>query len=204
MLFHYHFWTPHVEETENFYKENGFRVSQRIGRYQGELQTFNPPLSWDDFREKSILFRIIEMRKGAVNITFGYGKNVKFDHIGFFVPDGEFKMIIGHAKEMKLNVNSNRRRVFIGTPYGFRIELQKNRDAVDSINSRTKIIKLTIMTKLNDLENFLFRLFGKPVNEIKLINGEKATIKEAMIRNLQLTKCTDPNGVSIRSEEEQL
>ncbi|GGL62034.1 hypothetical protein [Sporolactobacillus putidus] len=200
MLFHYHFWTPHLEETENFYKENGFRVSQRVGRNQGKFQTFNPPLTWGDLRNKNVLFRIIEMRKGAVNITFGYGNNIKFDHIGFFVPDADYQTIIGQAKEMKLNVNSNERRTFISTPYGFRIELQKNMDTIDSINSRTKIIKLTIMTKLNDLENFLFRLFGKPVNEIKLINGEKATIKEAMIRNLQLTKCTDPNGVSIRSQ----
>ena len=74
MLFHYHFWTPFVEETEKFYVENGFVISQRIGRYEGEYQKFNPPLKWDDFREKNILFRIIEARKGTINITFGYRK----------------------------------------------------------------------------------------------------------------------------------
>jgi len=38
MLFHYHFWTPYVEETEKFYEDNGFRISQRIGKYQGDFQ----------------------------------------------------------------------------------------------------------------------------------------------------------------------
>lgn len=52
LLFHYHFWTPYVEETEKFYIENGFRVSLRTGKYKGDFQTFNPPLMWDDFREK--------------------------------------------------------------------------------------------------------------------------------------------------------
>ncbi|GGB69819.1 hypothetical protein GCM10007199_40060 [Fictibacillus barbaricus] len=51
MLFHYHFWTPFVEETEKFYENNGFRISQRIGKYQGDFQMFNPPLKWDDFRD---------------------------------------------------------------------------------------------------------------------------------------------------------
>ncbi|WP_306010419.1 hypothetical protein [Bacillus sp. MMSF_3328] len=74
MLFHYHFWTPNVEETENFYVDNGFRISQRIGRYQGEFQEFNPPLKWDDFREENILFRIIEARKGTINILLGTEK----------------------------------------------------------------------------------------------------------------------------------
>lgn len=85
LLFHYHFWTPHLEETEKFYVENGFRTSLRTGKYQGEYQTFNPPLEWDDFRNKPITFRIIEVRRGAMNITFGFGKKVMFDHIGFLV-----------------------------------------------------------------------------------------------------------------------
>ncbi|MDQ1145960.1 hypothetical protein QE429_002787 [Bacillus sp. SORGH_AS 510] len=74
MLFHYHFWTPNLEEMENFYLNQGFRVSQRLGKYKGEFQSFNPPLSWDEFREQGVLFRIIEMKKGNVNISFGFGK----------------------------------------------------------------------------------------------------------------------------------
>ncbi len=34
MLFHYHFWTPYVEETERFYLEQGFRISQRLESFK--------------------------------------------------------------------------------------------------------------------------------------------------------------------------
>ncbi|MDL5376130.1 hypothetical protein ACNOIU_08090 [Exiguobacterium mexicanum] len=63
MLFHYHMWTPFVEETERFYKQLGFQVTQRIGKHDGDFTAFNPPLDWDDFRHQHILFRIIEMKK---------------------------------------------------------------------------------------------------------------------------------------------
>ena len=105
MLFHYHFWTPYVEETEKFYLENGFRISQRIGRYNGDFQAFNPPLTWDDFREKKILFRIIEARKGAVNITFGFGKKIIFDHIGFLVSEEEQGEICEKAANISWEVS---------------------------------------------------------------------------------------------------
>lgn len=65
MLFHYHFWTLYVEETEKFYVKNSFRVSLRMGKDEGEFHTFNPPLTWDDFRHQAIQFRIIELGKGA-------------------------------------------------------------------------------------------------------------------------------------------
>src|SRR5690348_8851720 len=99
MLFHYHFWTPHLEAMENFYVAQGFRVHQRLGKFKGEFQSFNPPLTWDDFREKNILFRIIEMKKDNINITFGYGKRVMFDHIGFIVPDKEKEIICHNAEQ---------------------------------------------------------------------------------------------------------
>ncbi|MDZ5609942.1 hypothetical protein U2I54_23545, partial [Bacillus pseudomycoides] len=70
MLFHYHYWTPHLEEMENFYKNCGFRISTRIGKYNGEFQQFDPQLTWDDFRNQQILFLIIESIKCNINITF--------------------------------------------------------------------------------------------------------------------------------------
>ncbi|WP_255508311.1 hypothetical protein [Exiguobacterium sp. Helios] len=98
MLFHYHLWTPFVEETERFYQQLGFQVTQRIGRYEGAFTSFDPPLDWDDFREQPILFRIIEMKRGAINMTFGYGKKVMFDHIGFLVTEADRLQILGRAE----------------------------------------------------------------------------------------------------------
>lgn len=196
MLFHYHFWTPYLEETEKFYVYHGFRISQRIGKYNGDFQTFNPPLTWDDFRSKNIIFRIIEARKGKVNITFGYGKKIMFDHIGFFVSNEEHDEVCHSAKKMKWEVNAGERRTFISTPYDFKIELQTNADVLDIFTDGEEIIKLTLTTKIDGFENDLEMLFGKSVN-ISSAVGDKVTIKEAAIKGFVSSNCVDPNGVNI-------
>lgn len=197
MLFHYHFWTPYVEETEKFYEENGFRISQRIGKYEGDFQTFNPPLTWNDFREKNILFRIIETRKGKVNITFGYGKKVMFDHIGFLVSLDEHNKICDNAKKMKWEASVGERRTFITTPYEFKIELQINSDVVDITTDITEIEELKMVTKMKGIEKDLSILFNKPIKNISSVIGDKVTIKEAIIKGFLSTKNEDPNGVRI-------
>ncbi|RZT21251.1 hypothetical protein [Fictibacillus sp. BK138] len=197
MLFHYHFWTPYVEETEKFYTDHGFRISQRIGKYKGKFQTFDPPLTWNDFREKKILFRIIEARKGAVNITFGFGKNVMFDHIGYFVSESELNMICNHAKEMGWEVNKGERRTFISTPYSFRIELQSHPDVIDSQTDSFQIRQLMLETTRNGLEQDLTLLFGKPIKNIVSKVGDEVTIQKAIINGFSSPSATDPNGVRI-------
>lgn len=82
------------------------------------------------FREKNILFRIIEARKGTVNITFGYGKKIRFDHIGYLVSMEEHNKICDNAKKMNWTIKVGERRTFITTPYEFKIELQVNNDVV--------------------------------------------------------------------------
>ena len=197
MLFHYHFWTPYVEETEMFYVNNGFRVSLRVGKYNGDFQHFNPPLIWDDFRDEQIVFRIIEVRKGKVNITFGYGREVMFDHIGFSVSTEEHDQICENAKEMNWKVKTSDRRTFISTPFKFRIELQTHMDAIDDPTSMVKIKKLKMLTKKHGLEKGLAALFKGPVNEITSLVSDKVTIKEAVINGFMATDTTDPNGVKI-------
>ncbi len=104
--------------------EQGFRVSLRAGKYDGEFQTFNPLLTWNDFREKEILFRIIEVRKGAVNITFGHGKKPVYDHIGYLVAKEQHDLICENARKAGWKVSVGERRTFLSTPYKFRVELQ--------------------------------------------------------------------------------
>lgn len=197
MLFHYHFWTPYVEETERFYEENGFRVSLRMGKYKGNFQMFNPPLTWNDLRTKHILFRIVEMRKGAVNITFGYGKKIKFDHIGFLVSKTEHNELCDNAKKMNWQVNIGERRTFITTSYDFKIELQTNTDLIDSMADHVKINKLKIATKTKGLEDDLSILFRQPVHNINSVVGDEVTIKEAVIKGFLSSNISDPNGVRI-------
>ena len=197
MLFHYHFWTPHVEETEKFYVKNGFRISLRTGKYRGDFQTFNPPLEWDDFRDKGISFRIIEARKGAINITFGYGKRVMFDHIGFLVSQGELDEICQRAEAMNWKVNSNERRTFIGTPYGFRIELQSHEDAIDGTPAIARIEELELIMKDGKFERDISCLFNKPMNHIHVGIGETSTIHKAVMSGLVTSGQRDPNGVYV-------
>lgn len=129
-LFHYHWWTDKVEEMERFYQQSGFETTLRVGRYNGEMHSFNPPLNWEDFKEKDIRFRIIEMVKGQTNLTFGHGKKEMFDHIGFLVTENEYSEVLERARELQWNVNEGERRTFISTPWKFRIELQRRRDLV--------------------------------------------------------------------------
>jgi hypothetical protein len=201
MLFHYHYWTPYVEETEKFYEENGFRITQRIGRYQGEFQKFNPPLKWDDFREKNILFRIIEARKGTINITFGYGKKIMFDHIGFLVSDKEHGQICENAVKLSWKVDKGERRTFIATPYNFRIELQTNTDVVDSLNSQIKLEELKLETQKAGLESDLLTLLGNSKCRISSEVGNVVTIKQVVINNCVSSPIVDPNGVRITNEK---
>nr|WP_260508258.1 hypothetical protein [Cytobacillus firmus] len=186
-----------MEETERFYVDNGFRIYQRIGKYQGDFQNFDPPLVWDDFRDKDILFRIIEARKGSINVTFGYGKKSIFDHIGFLVNEKEQEPICQNAVNMNWTVNRGERRTFITTPYSFRIELQTNIDIVDSMTDNIKIDELRLETKKTGLEDDLSILFGKPVNSIKSIIGETVTIREAVIKGFSSELLVEPNGVRI-------
>jgi hypothetical protein len=129
-LFHYHWWTDKVKEMEHFYQQLGFQTVLRVGKLDGEMQTFNPPFTWDDFRGKEIAFRIIEMVKGQTNVTFGQGKRDRFDHIGVLVNEEEYSGILGRAAELGWAVNEGERRTFISTSWRFRIELQRRSDVV--------------------------------------------------------------------------
>ncbi|WP_256212927.1 hypothetical protein [Bacillus sp. OV322] len=186
-----------MEETEAFYANNGFRISQRIGKYEGDFQTFNPPLAWDDFREKKILFRIIEARKGSINVTFGYGKKILFDHIGFLVSENEQNLICKNAEKMAWDVKKGERRSFITTPYNFRVELQMNTDTIDDLANNIKIKELKLETRMKGLENDLSNLFGKPVDNIISEFGHTVTIKEAVLEGILSSNIVDPNGVRI-------
>jgi ribosomal protein S18 acetylase RimI-like enzyme len=126
-LFHWHYWTPRLEEVERFYLGQGFEVRQRMGRESGEWKNFGPPLDWEDFRERSILFRIIEMVKGEVNVTIGQGKKDQFDHAGFAVSGEELEAIRIRAEQTGWSVSSNGKRTFLTTPWAFRIELIKKK-----------------------------------------------------------------------------
>lgn len=197
MLFHYHFWTPIVESMERFYHRLGFRVDQRIGRFEGKFQSFDPPLAWEDFKDKKILFRIIEMKKENINITFGYGKRTKFDHIGFLVSEEEKLLICQNAHVLNWKVELGERRSFISSPYGFSIELQTHRDTVDGDRVEENIMKMLISTLLEGLEENLNILFGREMKEVQSVKGEEVMLKEIGITFLEHL-AQDPCGAVLK------
>ncbi len=156
-LFHYHWWTDQLEAMEKFYEQLGFETTLRVGRYNGEFQQFNPPLSWGDFRDKGIQFRIIEMIKGQTNITFGQGKRDIFDHIGVLVSESEYNQIIDNATQLKWTVNEGERRTFVTTPWKFKIELQKRNEVV-SEEKHTLIENMTICLPFQNDPELIGRL----------------------------------------------
>lgn len=149
------------------------------------------------FEKKKIIFRIIEVRKGLVNITFGYGKKIMFDHIGFFVSKEDQNEICKNANELNWKVDRGERRTFITTPYDFRIELQSFNDAIDSITDNTKIEELNLNVKLKGLEKDLSFLFSNSVNNVISEVNNEVTIKKAVIKGFPSTNIMDPNGVRI-------
>ncbi|QTC41456.1 hypothetical protein I7V34_20800 [Bacillus sp. V3] len=161
-LFHYHHWTPKVKETEDHYQQLGFQTISRVGRLNGEMQPFNPPLTWDDFKGKDIAFRIIEMVKGQTNVTFGQGKRDIFDHIGVLVSEEEYSQIVGRAAELDWAVNEGERRTFISTPWTFRIELQRRSDVV-SEEQHTVIQTMEIGVPFTDHPRSVARLLNVDV-----------------------------------------
>lgn len=200
MLFHYHFWTPDVEEMERFYQEAGFQTYQRIGKSQGSFQDFSPPLTWEDFRGQAILFRIIEMRKGMINVTFGHGKKIQFDHIGFLVSPPEHDEICDRAKRLGWSVEQNPKRTFLATPYQFEIELQTDRSYVAG-DSAAAIRQMTLQLPQEGLLEDLRILFGEEIPGIRLQHGPAAMLTEVEMSGfpspVEAATLLDPCGVRL-------
>ncbi|MBB6453377.1 hypothetical protein HNQ94_001825 [Salirhabdus euzebyi] len=174
ILFHYHWWTDKVKEMESFYKDLGFQVVLRLGKLNGEMQAFHPPLEWEDFGEKEIAFRIIEMRKGKTNLTFGHGKRDMFDHLGLLVNVAEYKAILKRVALLGWRVSEGERRTFISTPWKFRIELQTRKEVIQE-EEEMIIQSMQIQAPFKE----------SPVHLAKLLNIEviKETRNEVIIGN---------------------
>ncbi|MDO8244065.1 MAG: hypothetical protein Q7K30_00055 [Myxosarcina sp. JB018] len=197
MLFHYHYWTPYLEETELFYRKLGFRVTQRIGKENGEFQTFSPPLDWNDFRNRKIVFRIIELKKGAINITFGYGKRIRFDHIGFLIGDEEYHQICQQATQQNWNVEEGERRTFLYSPCKWKVELQTNMDAIDDVNG----VSIEGMNVVGNNVDILIKILGEKMTPLTIQAGDDFRVEEVRFSTVCPNVILDPNGVNLLGVE---
>jgi len=210
-LFHYHWWTDKVEKMEAWYRGIGFETRQRIGRANGEMREFNPPLEWDEFRQENVQFRIIEMLQGQVNITFGQGKRDWFDHIGFLVDDLEHDEVLKNAALLGWRIDEGERRTFISTPWRFRVELQRRKEAVrsEAFPSLTRLeLNIDRPGRLSALAELLgaeaedkggICLIRKGEWEVKLSRGPECGLQSVKVRQPASFTGTDPVGVLITS-----
>ncbi|MEW4306043.1 hypothetical protein [Rossellomorea marisflavi] len=209
--FHYHWWTDKVEEMEAWYRGIGFETRQRIGRANGEMREFNPPLEWEDFRQEDVRFRIIEMVQGRMNITFGQGKRDRFDHIGFLVDDLEHDKVLKNAALLGWRVDEGERRTFISTPWRFRVELQRRKEAVRS-EAFPSIARLELNIDRPGRLSSLAELLGAEAEdkgetclirsddwEIQLSRGKESSLESVEVRQREPLTATDPVGVLITS-----
>ncbi|MFS3915781.1 hypothetical protein ACL9ST_16205 [Bacillus australimaris] len=190
-LFHYHYWTPFVEETEQTYRSLGFEVT---GRFTKD-GAFHPPLTWEDFREEQPTFRIIEMRKGQINITFGYSKKVLFDHIGFLVSGEEYDQLLAQAKELNWPVQEGERRTFLSTPLRLRLELQRRTDVIETGNNALHAMTIVVpdLSQTSEVDQLLSSM-KQPILWQK---GERLSLLNVIMTDDDGVDTTDPNGVHI-------
>lgn len=189
-LFHYHYWTPFVEETEQTYRSLGFEVK---GRFTKD-GSYHPPLTWDDFRDEQPTFRIIEMRKGQINITFGYSKKVLFDHIGFLVSDEEYDQLLKQAKKLNWPIQAGERRTFLSTPLRLRLELQRRTDVIENGNDALHAMTIAVpdLSQTPKVDQLLSPL-NQPIHWQK---GERLSLLDVIMTD-DGVDTTDPNGVHI-------
>ncbi|MBG9824222.1 hypothetical protein ABE33_02540 [Bacillus safensis] len=190
-LFHYHYWTPFVEETEQAYRSLGFEVKGRFTK----SGSFHPPLTWEDFREEQPTFRIIEMRKGQINITFGYSKKVLFDHIGFLVSDEEYAQLLAQAKELNWPIQAGERRTFLSTPLRLRLELQRRTDVIETGTDALHAMTIAVpdLSQTPKVDQLLSPLH-QPIHWQK---GEQLSLLNVIMTDDDGVDTTDPNGVHI-------
>ncbi|MFE5473177.1 hypothetical protein [Bacillus safensis] len=190
-LFHYHYWTPFVEETEQTYRSLGFEVN---GRFTKD-GSFHPPLTWNDFREEQPTFLIIEMRKGQINITFGYSKKVLFDHIGFLVSDEEYDQLLAQVKELNWPIQAGERRTFLSTPLRLRLELQRRTDVIENGNDALHAMTIAVpdLSQTPKVDQLLSPL-NQPIHWQK---GERLSLLDVNMTDVDEMNTIDPNGVHI-------
>ncbi|MCM2605829.1 hypothetical protein NDQ57_14145 [Rossellomorea marisflavi] len=198
-------------EMEAWYRGIGFETRQRIGRANGEMREFNPPLEWEDFRQEEVQFRIIEMVQGQVNITFGQGKRDRFDHIGFLMDDLEHDEVLKNAALLGWRVDEGKRRTFISTPWRFRVELQRRKEAVRS-EAFPSLARLKLNIDRPGRLSALAELLGAEAEdkgetclirtadwELQLSRGQESSLESVEVRQREPLAGTDPVGVLMTS-----
>ncbi|WP_370294783.1 hypothetical protein [Rossellomorea marisflavi] len=146
-----------------------------------------------------------------MNITFGQGKRDRFDHIGFLVDDREHNEVLKNAALLGWRVDEGERRTFISTPWRFRVELQRRKEAVRS-EAFPSLARLELNIDRPGRLSALAELLGVEAEdkgetclirtadwELQLSRGQESALESVEVRQREPLTATDPVGVSIAS-----
>ncbi|MFC7440634.1 hypothetical protein [Laceyella putida] len=209
-LFHYHYWTPRVEEMERCYLACDFKLNQRVGRVPGAEWRRWDMCNWAELRKRNVMLRIIEMVMGEVNVTFGMGKQDLFDHVGFQVDEDGMLAICKRAVLKGWPVERNERRTFITTPWTFRVELMLQPVIEEPSNCRIRSLTMAVhgdLAPVGELAQLLdIPMFTQPDSlrlsdgewEWIIHSGEKTRVEEVRLATPSASvSVTDPVGVRL-------
>nr|WGD97976.1 hypothetical protein P5627_01005 [Bacillus safensis] len=135
------------------------------------------------------------MRKGQINITFGYSKKVLFDHIGFLVSDEEYDQLLAQAKKLNLPIQAGERRTFLSTPLRLRLELQRRTDVIENGNDALHAMTIAVpdLSQTPKVDQLLSPL-NQPIHWQK---GERLSLLDVNMTNVDEMNTIDPNGIHI-------
>lgn len=135
------------------------------------------------------------MRKGQINITFGYSKKVLFDHIGFLVSDEEYDQLLAQAKELNWPIQAGERRTFLSTPLRLRLELQRRTDVIETGTDAAHAMTIAVpdLSQTPKVDQSLSPLH-QPIHWQK---GERLSLLDVNMTNVDEMNTIDPNGVHI-------
>jgi hypothetical protein len=125
MLYHIHYYTPDwIEAEARFCREFGFSVFARYGT-QGER--WGPEVGLAEITATGARVRLTDLAAGAVNLVLGPAapnRRPVMEHLGVTLPRAEVERAVQRAARLGWPVTERtERRLFVHTPYGFRVEL---------------------------------------------------------------------------------
>ena len=179
-LFHYHLVTSRVREVEARYLAKlGFELVARYGRVGEEHRAYESGVSWEDLDRAGFKLRLSELERGAVNVVVqpGQWELPRVDHIGLVLDDDDFTDTIARAEALSLRVQEHgRRRTFIATGAGYRIEIHPPRDWIDELLDESGLLFLAeLQLKADDPQekaSALAEILDLPLHDSAVAVGE--------------------------------
>ncbi|SEP20479.1 hypothetical protein SAMN04487948_12120 [Halogranum amylolyticum] len=174
-LFHLHYNTPDVDGLEAALADVGLPLHRRFGWDDGEFTSLGP----DERRPTEWRLRLETLRRGAVDLTLAPGRRFRFDHLG--VVTSEFDAVVDRVRRAESEGwsvrDSDGRRPFVITPWGFRVEVHRDDGEVATElvaweTARLLDVRLVVPEEaVEAIRTGLTRVLG-PVSELTVASGD--------------------------------